>query len=51
MEQAQQTLGGQVAAAIRGQEDDQPSSIGPGSESGDSPEDEITDFVNHSRRD
>lgn len=51
MEQAQQTLGGQMAAAIRGQEDDQPNSIGPGSESGDSPEDEIAEFVNRGRRD
>lgn len=51
MEQAQQTLGGQMAAAIRGQEGDQPNSIGPGSESGDSPEDEIAEFVNRGRRD
>jgi len=51
MEQAQQTLGGQVAAAIRGREDDQPYSIGPGSQSGDSPEDEIAEFVNRGRRD
>lgn len=51
MGQAQQTLGGQVAAAIRGQEEDQPNSIGPGSESGGSPEDEIAEFVNRGRRD
>ena len=51
MEKAQQTLGGQMAAAIRGQEDDQPNSIGPGSESGGSPEDEIAELVIRGHRD
>lgn len=51
MEQAQQTLGGQMGAAIRSQEDDQPNSIEPESGSSDSPEDEIAEFVNRGRRD
>lgn len=51
MERAQETLGGQMAAAIREQEDDQPNSIGPGGDSGDTPADEIAAFVNRGSRD
>ncbi|SFA41678.1 P-type conjugative transfer protein TrbL [Metapseudomonas otitidis] len=50
MERAQQTLGGQTAAAIRSQEDDQPNSIGPGGGTGDTPADEIAAFVNRGSR-
>ncbi|MEX5329658.1 P-type conjugative transfer protein TrbL [Pseudomonas paraeruginosa] len=51
MERAQQTLGGQMAAAIREQEDDQPNSIGPGGGTGDTQADEIAAFVNRGSRD